>query len=467
VAWIRFVAAIFAGRFLIGLLRLLGRKATTLPGAVALRICPSFFRFIGTHYKGRIILITGTNGKTTTSNMTRRLLESAGYRVVSNSLGANLVSGVATAWLEAFHRPRASRDEVALFEVDEATIGKIVNDLAPAMIVVTNFFRDQMDRYGELDTVVDMVADALARSPADTVLVLNADDPLVWSIRRADRETVTFGIDAPVGDGLQNPAVRRETQEMKDGKFCRRCGHALVYERYVYGQLGAYSCPSCDFARPRPQVAATLVRQTTGGIDFRVEGLEAHLASPGIYNVYNALAAIAAARRFGVPDEVLRREVKRLRTALGRMEPFEIGGRSVLLSLVKNPAGCSEVVKVAASLGHFDGMLFVLNDRYADGTDISWIWDADFSPLQDIRAGVVVCAGTRGAEIALRLKYAGWTAPLRVAEGDIAALDGLLEATPPHGRIFVFTTYTSLYVLRDHLEALAAPKADRRLAAER
>jgi UDP-N-acetylmuramyl tripeptide synthase len=311
--------------------------------------------------------------------------------------------GVATALLE-------QSGEEGLFELDEAWLPRVAPQLRPRLLVLGNLFRDQLDRYGELERLADEWADLVAS--LDAGLVLNADDPLIADLGR-DRElrrrtgVTYFGIE-DVGQALP------ELQHAHDAKHCRRCGAPYAYERAFVGHLGHYTCPNCDADRPTPDVAATDI-ELHGISRARMkvttpEGpIELDLPLPGLYNVYNALAAIAAGLRSGVAAETIRKGLESMRAVFGRVETIEVAGKPVSILLIKNPAGANEVLRTL-SLESSDGGLDVwiaLNDKIADGRDVSWIWDADFELLtRDVRR--VICTGTRASEMALRLKYAGW-----------------------------------------------------------
>lgn len=437
--------AIAAAKTTKRLLSVMGRKGTTLPGAVALRVCPNILQYYGKKLQGRVTFVTGTNGKTTTSNLLVNFLRKDGRDVISNSLGANLIQGITAALIEGVSLSRVYKQS-AVLEVDEATISKVIRPLQPAAVIVTNFFRDQMDRYGEVDTVVRMVGDALEKAPRDTSVILNADDPLVSSIAPAGKRVLHYGIESS-----EVPAD--DEGEVRDGKFCRKCGSTLSYTHYHYGQLGFYKCPSCDFKRQTPQIAGRNVQLDGAGISFDVNGMQGFLNSPAFYNVYNALAAISAATVLGVKQDVLSQEMQALATGLGRMERFVVDGtKDTMLALVKNPTGCNQVLKVVSQMDKPVDMVFILNDRYADGTDVSWIWDAHLERLREQKKlRRIVVAGTRAHDIAVRFKYAGLGDITTVASGDTDSVDTALTELPGGHTLFILSTYTSLYAVRDHL----------------
>jgi UDP-N-acetylmuramyl tripeptide synthase len=429
---------------------------TTLPGRVLLRMEPEAIAKLGAGLGGGSTIISATNGKTTTAGMIAAILAAEGRPPVHNRAGSNMTWGVATALLE-------QRGAEGLFEVDEAWLPRVAQQLNPRLIVLGNLFRDQLDRYGEMEALAEEWAKAVAAAPAGTGLALNADDPLIADLGRdTDTEipregTLYFGID-------DHSQALPELQHAFDAKHCRRCGHPYAYEVAFVGHLGHYSCPNCGAQRPRPDVAATRIelRGMEGSTaTVRVPGgeIEVELPLPGLYNVYNALGAISAALVLGVDAERVAAALGGMRAAFGRVETIAIGDGSVSILLIKNPAGANEVLRTLALEAEGDpiDLWMALNDRIADGRDVSWVWDADFELLADsVRR--VTCAGTRAPEMALRLKYAGWPEDRIAVEPDIAtSLDTAVAASP--GRLFALPTYTALLELRKLL-------ADRGLAKE-
>lgn len=442
---IRAEISIFAARTAAFLLRLTGRKATTLPGSVALKLYPQILEYLGSKLQGRILFVTGTNGKTTTSNLVSQFLIKDGHDVISNALGANLIQGITAALIDGIRIVNVEQ-QIAVLEVDEATLPKVVQPLQPKAIVVTNFFRDQMDRYGEVESVVRMVENAMRYAPQGCTVILNADDPLVASIAPPQAHTLYYGIES-------TDIVADDVRDVRDGKFCRKCGSSLQYSLYYYGQLGIYTCPSCEFTRPDPVVVARNLVISDGGIRFTWNEGPGFLHSPAFYNVYNALAAVTAATVLGVSKKVLVQGMQQLSTGLGRMERIVLtDGTKVMLALVKNPTGMNQVIRVLGRLDQETEAVLILNDRYADGTDVSWVWDTDLESLQ--QAGHIhriTVGGTRMYDMAVRLRYAGLGDKVEIAQGDIAAVEQALKQLDSNRLLFICTTYTSLYAIRDHL----------------
>ncbi len=434
---------------------------TTLPGRILLRLAPDAIARLGGGLRRGSTVISATNGKTTTSGMIAAALRAAGREPVHNRAGSNMTWGVATALLE-------QPGDEGLFEVDEAWLPRVAEDLDPKLIVLGNLFRDQLDRYGELEKLADDWATMVADRAGRTGFVLNADDPLIADLGRdhelARRPGVTYiGID----DGRH---ALPELQHAHDAKHCRRCGAPYDYERAFVGHLGHYSCPNCEADRPAPDVVAEQIElRGMKGAEVRVRtpagSADLSLPLPGLYNVYNALAALAAALRLGVTLEQATAGLAAAEAAFGRVETVRVEGKPVSILLIKNPAGANEVLRTVRLEREANGgaasrgldLWIALNDGIADGRDVSWIWDADFELLAgSVRR--VVCAGTRATEMALRLKYAGLDPDGIEVEEDIPrSLDAAVAGAAD--RLFALPTYTALLRLRTLL-------ADRGLAKE-
>lgn len=416
---------------------------TTLPGRLLLRLDRRSIARLGSQLDSGVTLVSATNGKTTTAGILAALLAADGRVPVHNRAGSNMTWGIATALLE-------QHGHEGLFEVDEAWLPRVTAELDPSLVVLGNLFRDQLDRYGETEALADAWAKTVGGRAGRTRFVLNADDPLIADLGREEggnqREGVVyFGID----DEAQ---ALPELQHAFDAKHCRRCGHPYAYERAFLGHLGHYSCPNCGARRPHPEVTATRIElHGMRGSSLTVQTPQGELAIdlplPGLYNVYNVLAAVAAGLELGIAAERIAPALSEMRGAFGRVETIEIGAKRVSILLVKNPAGTNEVLrtlKLEAAGGPLD-LWIALNDRIADGRDVSWIWDADFELL----AGCVrriVCAGTRAPEMALRLKYAGWPEESIAVEAGIeASLDRAVAEVPE--QLFALPTYTALLEL--------------------
>ena len=421
---------------------------TSLPGRMLLRMQPDAIAQLAGRLPGGSIVISATNGKTTTAAMASAVLERTGTRLVHNRAGANMAGGVASALLDAAHVGGQMDGDTGLFEVDEFWLPRVADALHPRALLLGNLFRDQLDRYGELDAIADRWAAVVAAQPAGTKLVLNADDPLVADLGTTS-EPVYFGID---DDRLALPAL----QHAADSKHCRRCGHAYVYDAAYLGHLGRYHCPNCGAHRPEPQVVARDVelhgvRSARFTLHTPVGQAEVDLPLPGLYNVYNALGAAALGFALDVPLDDVVAGLEAVAPAFGRAEVVQASGRDLVLLLVKNPAGANEVLRtLVLENGQLD-LLGLLNDRTADGHDVSWVWDADFELLAP-RLRTMTCGGTRAAELAVRMKYAGADPEtLRVEHELERALDAALAGGDPTRPLYALPTYTALLELREVL----------------
>ena len=412
---------------------------TTLPGKLLWKLDPGAIDALAARLPQGAVLVSATNGKTTTTAMAAAILEPS-RRLAWNSSGANLVSGVASTLL-------AERDaELGLLEVDEGALPEVARRVRPRAVLLGNLFRDQLDRYGELEHIADRWRDATAELPPETVLVVNADDPQVGDLGR-DREAVlTYGIDDP-------RHARPSLQHAADSRYCVRCGRPYEFAAVYVGHLGDYRCPACGHARPELQVRATEVElDGLRGASFRLEtptgGAHVRLPLPGLYNVYNALGAAALAHALGAPVEEIRTGLEQFGAAFGRFERIPAGDKTILLLLIKNPAGANEVVHTLLDGGAPTLLLVALNDAIADGKDVSWIWDVDFEPLLE-RTERLLASGGRAAELGVRCVYGSLDESALLVEPDLAAaLDRGLELTPAGGELVVLPTYTAMLELQ-------------------
>jgi UDP-N-acetylmuramyl tripeptide synthase len=374
--------------------------------------------------------------------MVAAVLEGEGRALVHNRAGSNMGWGVATALLEAGRE----RGQLGLFEVDEAWLPRVAEQVRPRAFLLSNLFRDQLDRYGELETLADRWAELVAREHGRARFVLNADDPLVADLGRGREGVTYFGL---ADDSQALP----ELQHAADSKHCRNCGTPYAYEAVYLGHLGRYRCPGCGRERPEPRVVATRVElegMSGSQVDITTPAGEVslRLPLPGLYNVYNALAALALCLELGADVQRGARALEGFGGTFGRVETIPIEGREVSILLVKNPAGANEVLRtLTLEDGDLD-LWLALNDRIADGRDVSWVWDADFELLRG-RVRRATCSGTRAEEMALRLKYAGIDAELEVDRDVGSSLDSAVAAA--NGRLYALPTYTALLDLRDIL----------------
>ncbi len=450
---VRAVAALVAGRLAAFVSRLVGHGGSSLPGVVARRVDPDLLRKLGGGLAGGALLITGTNGKTTSSLLVEHILSAAGLRVVRNRSGANLIVGLTATLMRAARMSLSIGADWAVLETDEASIPRAVDEIQPHLLAVTNFFRDQLDRYGELSTAVSLVSRGATALPEGAILVLNADDPHAASLGRNARGLVVyFGLDA-------SALAADVGAETLDARFCPLCGDELTYSLRFYAHLGHFICPGCGFARPNATVeavdvssAGTVERQ----VELRVAGvpLEVTISLPGTYNIYNAVLAVAVGHALAVDPVFVAEGLRNSRGAFGRMETVSFRGRELRLALVKNPTGFNQVLRAVAEDPRPKVIMMAINDRYADGRDVSWLWDVDLETLAPAMGAVRwVAAGTRGADMAVRLKYAGIRPELIRTAGPKAddALEVLVEESVPP-LCYVLPTYTAMMELRGALE---------------
>jgi lipid II isoglutaminyl synthase (glutamine-hydrolysing) len=435
--------------------RLRGGGATSAPGKILLELAPDALTVLSARLPQGNVLISATNGKTTTAALAASVMRKAGIELVHNQAGANMAGGIASTLLAAAGPHGSIAGELGLFEVDEFWLERLTDELRPAAIVFGNLFRDQLDRYGELDTIAERWAATVDSDAGRRArLVCNADDPLVADLGRERPDVLYFGVQ---DDSLALESVAYAA----DAKYCRRCGAPYEFEAVYLGHLGRYHCPSCGQRRPSPTVLAeSVVLEGVRGARFRLrtpEGsADVELALPGLYNVYNALAAAALAVAIEIPLDLIVAGLASAMAVFGRAEAVTVAGRLAKIMLVKNPVGATEVLRTLALEPGRHDLLAVLNDATADGHDVSWIWDADFELLAD-RVRLVMCSGTRAPELALRLKYAG-IEPNRIeVEEDLGrALAGAVARRPPEdglAPLYVLPTYTAMLALRELLVA--------------
>ncbi len=456
-----------------GLQRVLHRRGGSIPGMIALKLDPDILRELAPLFQSSVV-VTGTNGKTTTTNLLADALAANGTCVVTNRAGNNMEAGIAGAILEDRARAKGARDAtgpqaVGCFECDELYTARVLPKLKPNYLVLLNLFRDQLDRYGEIDHTQDVIAGALASSPA-TTLVYNADDPLCASIaRRVENPTIAFGFAA-------SAAGAEEPDKVSDSRFCAVCNAPLEYDYVLYGQLGSYRCPSCGWARPALDIVCDRVEMTPEGQDFGFhfaksaqaeaparDRRDLSLGYHGLYMVYNAMAALGTASLMGADRSRFQQVLDAYHPARGRMEKRLVKGRRLLVNLAKNPVGFDRIIQIVQSTGA-KTCAFYINDKDADGHDISWIYDVDFERLASMRGLTVFAGGTRAEDLQVRLKYAG--VPSTVVRGAEDAIDQAAARGIDAGEtIYIVGNYTATLELTDELDRL--PEGDEPPAADR
>ncbi|MDO4403933.1 MAG: MurT ligase domain-containing protein [Atopobiaceae bacterium] len=444
---VRSAVATVAGRLVRwGLHDVLHRHASQLPGRVVLAIDPQAIAHLGKKVREGTVVVCGTNGKTTTTNVIAAALEGQGFRVLCNHDGANMAAGVTSALL-----PGSSADW-AVLEADELSCIHILPQLKPNYLVLLNLFRDQLDRAGEIDHVQDVIVSALAASP-NTTLIVCGDDPLSMGVAVRAHEAGTKVLAFGINEDLHLPPDR-----VPEARFCQRCGAELSYHYRTYAQLGFYFCPSCEFARPPLDYAAMGVHVGGEGVAFDLtmshQQQAWHINAPfgGVYMVYNLMAAAVVASLAGVDNRGFQRALESYDPENGRLQHFEVDGRHVVLNLAKNPTGLNQNISLAMTDGQPKALYVVINDDYNDGRDVSWLWDVDFERLAGRKEVLLVIAGGhRANDLQVRFKYAGISAPLAGTVSEALAIVSEVSGEHP---LYVLTNYSALWPAKAELERL-------------
>lgn len=437
---IKIIVATITCKLLIFIGRLMGKKGSYTPGVVAMKICPHILKYISSQVKGDIIFVCGTNGKTTTNNLLCSLLEGSGKKVVCNKVGANMLAGVAVSFIEKANIFGKLNADFASIECDEASLRHAVKHVRADKVVITNLFRDQMDRYGEIDDTIALLNEALQKTP-DTTLILNGDDPFCAQFGRG-RDAIYFG----VGEDYNKNA-----DDTNEGRFCVVCGAPLKYEYRHYSQLGKWECTSCDFKRPQINYSAKNI-DLDGKMTFDInDDIRLDLNYRGFYNIYNILAAYSAFAGLDAKCDI-NKVLSDYKPQIGRMESFNIGGKQVILNLAKNPAGFNQAIATVLEDKRKKDVLIAVNDRPSDGMDISWLWDVDFEKLNKANVKSIFVSGERKHDTALRLKYAG----LENAELVDITADTLKRIAEGDGDVcYLLVNYTVLFATQEILKTLS------------
>lgn len=453
-------AAVITGKLLIAATRILGRGGTTLPGRVALRIKPDITTHLSAQLAQGSIVVTGTNGKTTTSALLTAILKESGAKCIHNQSGSNMSWGVASSLVSAASVNGKVNADYAVLEVDEGAFPGVVKSTGPLCVLITNIFRDQLDRYGEIDTIQQAIGRGLLELPAGSQEVINADDPSLVSLAKsAVSARLTYGleIELPSDDFGQTG---------RDVKTCPLCLKQLTYDRVYYAHLGHYHCPSCTFKRPEPDVKLTDYSVNAEGrtrLTVNHPGGEMVFSYPllGWYNLYNVLAATACGLALNIPDRIITAALEKSAPSFGRMEQFRHMDREIIMALIKNPVGANEVLRTVLNGPGSFTLLVAINDKIADGRDVSWLWDVDFEQLtaKEDKLKSVIASGLRAWDMAVRYKYAGISQNRIITVEDTAkALKSALEQTEPEGRLFILPSYTAMLEIRRHLNRMGLGK---------
>jgi possible UDP-N-acetylmuramoylalanyl-D-glutamate--2, 6-diaminopimelate ligase len=429
--------ALIAGKLILVLLKIIGRNGGSLPGKVAVKICLILLKFF--KYPQKTILVTGTNGKTSTANLIYQSFEKAGYKTVSNSRGDNIINGIASLLIKNSSLGFKINADVLVLEVDELTLAKNLPYIQASDIVITNFFRDQLDRVGEMETIILKIQNSLLNYHGK--LYLNEDDPNVNRFAHfvKNAEVITFGVE-------KVPHSKEKSEEAKEGRFCPVCGNELIHDYYQYSHIGKYHCISCDFSSDLPDFTAENINYAQKSFDLvskskKICTLHYNLAAT--YHIYNLTAASCLCINYNVDEKVLDDVFSHFHLGIGRMETLELKGKNILLNLVKNPAGANEILKYIEDEEGKKSFIFLLNDNFADGKDISWIWDVNFEYMSKLDN--MILTGTRAYEMAIRVKFARICDNISVEKDIDKCIDTLLGFDT---KLYVISTYTGLFDIR-------------------
>ncbi len=448
---LRRLIAVWAAKFVSFLCKVSGRQGVTFAGKIALKIDPEILRDLAAQVREKIIVVCGTNGKTTTNNLLCSAFEAEGKTVVCNHTGSNMLDGVVSAFVLAADGQGKLNADYACIEIDEASTVKVFPYFHPDYMVLTNLFRDQLDRYGEIDITMDLLNRAIQMAP-DMKILVNADDSLsAYLAMESGHEFFTFGISEKVFSDEE----LGEQHEIREGRFCKKCGARLEYEFYHYSQIGKYYCPNCGFTRPAVDFDVSGVDMTEG-LSFTVteasSGMQRHLFADyhGFYNIYNILAAYAAARLTGMALDSFDEVLSSYHPQNGRMEHFRIRGSDVTLNLAKNPAGFNQNISAVMEDPKEKDIIIVINDNAQDGTDISWLWDVDFDRFSQKSIRSITVSGIRYLDMGLRLKY------VDISCERIGSVKDAIEARLQDGcgNLYVLVNYTALYSTRNLLAGM-------------
>lgn len=439
---IRRLLAVWSAKFIGFACRLTGKQGVTLAGQIALKLDPKILTELAGEVREKVFVVCGTNGKTTTNNLLCSAIEAEKKKVVCNHTGSNMLNGVVSAFVLSAGMNGHLDADYACIEIDEASTVRILPHFKPDYMVLTNLFRDQLDRYGEIDITMNLLKDAMHMAPDMTVIV-NADDALsAYLAMESGNAYVTYGISEQVFE-------ESSVNEIREGRFCKKCGEKLVYHFYHYSQLGDYECPSCGFKRPDPDFDASNI-YAGGKLAFDVEGRHITANYRGFYNIYNILAAYTAARTAEMDLKHFNDVLYRFNPQNGRMEQFEIDGTHIMLNLAKNPAGFNQNISAVMEDETKKDVIILINDNDQDGIDISWLWDVDFDRFKDADVNSITVSGIRCQDMRLRLKYMDIPSAL---EPDVekAIQERIKNGT---GNLYVLVNYTALYSTRNILKKL-------------
>lgn len=416
------------------------KGGTNFPGKVALKLDKNILGVIAKNYE--VILITGTNGKTTTTSMIYNMIIDSGRKAITNASGANMLTGITACFISNFSFRKLKSKRYAIIEVDEANVKYITEYITPKAITITNLFRDQLDRYGEVYTTLEKILDGIVKVP-DTTLILNGDESLLGKLN-IPNSALYYGFNS-----TNNTTTKIDINA--DAKFCKFCKAPYKYNFVTYNHLGDYYCEKCHYKRPVLNFTVDeIIEQTPTGSLISIDNCEYYINQPGTYNIYNALCAYSVSKHLGIKNEIIKSSLENQKSSFGRQETLKIEDKEVKIILVKNPAGYDQAISTLMLDKNNINVAFMLNDNYADGRDISWIWDVNFEKLTNLNMDKVIVSGIRLYDMALRLKVAGFDEnKFSFCEDNDNFLKEILSCSEK--TVYILATYTAMTGLRKYL----------------
>lgn len=439
---IKSIISILATKFTIFLTKTILKGGTTFPGKVALKLDKNILGKVASGYN--VILVTGTNGKTTTTSMIYNILKEKGFSVITNNTGANLYSGIVTTFVDNYKFSDKNHEKFAVIEVDEANVKFITEKITPNIITVTNLFRDQLDRYGEVYTTLTKILEGVHSVPTSK-LILNGDESLLGKLD-IKNPVVFYGFKTNINEN-------KTIDINADAKFCKFCKTPYKYNFVTYNHLGDYYCTGCGYKRPEISYGVDeIIDLTSESSTVKINNTEIFLSQSGVYNIYNALCAYSIAKELGVDDITIKKSLESQSSSFGRQETINIEDKEVKIILVKNPAGYNQALDTLCLSKDTFSAAFILNDNYADGRDVSWIWDVNFEHLNNVDLNEIYVSGLRSYDMAVRLKTAGLdSSKFSITEEYDSLTERIKESN--NKKVYILATYTAMINYRKHLHS--------------
>lgn len=439
---IKSIISILATKLTIFITKTLLKGGTTFPGKIALKLDKDILTKVALGYN--VILVTGTNGKTTTTSMIYNILKEKGYPVITNNTGANLYSGIVTTFVDNYKFSDKNHEKFAVIEVDEANVKFITEKITPTVITVTNLFRDQLDRYGEVYTTLNKILEGVYNVPTSK-LILNGDESLLGKLD-IKNPVVFYGFKTNINEN-------KTIDINADAKFCKFCKTPYKYNFVTYNHLGDYYCTGCGYKRPEISYGVDeIIDLTSESSTVKINNTEIFLSQSGVYNIYNALCAYSIAKELGLDDLTIKKSLESQSSSFGRQETINIEDKEVKIILVKNPAGYNQALDTLCLSKEPFSAAFILNDNYADGRDVSWIWDVNFEHLNNVDLNEIYVSGLRSYDMAVRLKTAGLdSSKFSITEEYDALTERIKESN--NKKVYILATYTAMINYRKHLHS--------------